>query len=121
MKILIPLFVLLFATCAVFGQHVISTDEDIDRTVSVKDTFDLEFKHGDGYTWWSETTYDSTVVSVRFKSSRLMEGNLPIGGAQIHTLQFTGLKPGSTKIEFFWGRPWLKEKLHTCVVAVRVL
>lgn len=121
MKILIPLFVILLASCAVYSQHVISSDEDINRTLSVKDTFDLEFLHSCGYCWWSDRAYDTTLVSVRFISSRLIEGQLPKGGDQIHTIRFEGLKSGSVRIEFFWGRPWLKEKLHTCAVNVRVL
>lgn len=121
MKIQIAVFLLLLAGSGVFSQHVISTDEEIDRTIRVRDTFDLEFLHGDGYGWWSERNYDTTLVSVRFISSRLMEGHLPIGGQQIHTLRFEGLKPCSVRIEFFWGRPWLKEKLHTFVLNIRVL
>jgi hypothetical protein len=103
-----------------FSQNIISGDTEINKTINVKDTFDLEFLHGDGFAWWSDSNYDSTLISIKFKSSRLMEGNLPIGGKQIHKIQFKGKNPGEVKLDFYWGRPWLKEKLHTCLIIITI-
>ena len=120
MKIQLFFLVSILIYSNTFSQNIIKEDTEINETIRVNDTIDLEFLHGDGFAWWSDTNYDSTLISVKFKSSRLMEGNLPKDGKQIHTIQFKGKKPGKVNLEFYWGRPWLKEKLYTCLIAIQI-
>jgi len=120
MKVLLLVIASFLIYSSTFSQNIITGDTEINKTINVKDTFDLEFLHGDGIAWWPDPNNDSTIISIKFKSSRLMEGNLPFGGKQIHTIQFEGKSPGKVSLDFYWGRPWLKEKLHICHITVLI-
>jgi hypothetical protein len=98
------------------GQNIIEFDTDITRTIKVNDTIDLQFLDwpSPGIRWQLYSAYDTTILSIINKSSRLMEGNFQYGGKYIRTVQYVGLKPGRVELEYFWGRPWLKEKLYYC-------
>jgi predicted secreted protein len=105
-----------FALC----QNIIQSDTSINKTIGIADTFDLQFIHwpSPGFGWKLYSEYDTTVISIKKISSKLMEGNFPKGGKYINTIQFKGNKSGEVILEYFWGRPWLKEKLKRCQIKI---
>jgi hypothetical protein len=102
------------------GQNIIEFDTDITRTIKVNDTIDLQFLDwpSPGIRWQLYSAYDTTIISIINKSSRLMEGNFQVGGKYIRTIQYKGMKPGHVELEYFWGRPWLKEKIYCCRIEI---
>jgi len=121
MNFLVLLITILLQCPIVYGQ-VIQTDTEIDTAIRVNDTVDLQFLNGPGCGagWNQYSGYDTTVIRVRLKSDRLMDGQKPVGGRHIETLQFRALKPGEANLEFFLGRPWLKEKNACCRIRFHV-
>jgi predicted secreted protein len=110
------LLISLFSLC----QNIIHSDTSITKTIKVNDTFDLQFVDwpSPGLGWKLYSEYDSTIISIKEVSSKLMEGNFLIGGKYINTIQFKGNKYGEISLEYFYGRPWLKEKLHRCQIKI---
>ena len=122
MKNLISFISFLFISSFCLCQNVIRTDTTIIQTVSVKDSFELKFENwpGTGYGWYLPENYDSTQVTIQLSKEELMEGYGAIGGKYISTYEFTGLTRGTFLLEYFYGRPWLKEKLRKCNLKIIV-
>jgi len=113
---------LLFLTSTSWGQNIIRSDTAITKTIKVNDTIELQFLDwpSPGIGWKLYSDYDTSLISIKEKSLKLMEGNFPIGGKYIRTIQYKGKKPGEVRLEYFWGRPWLKEKLHRCQIQFKI-
>ena len=99
-----------------YCQEIIQSDTEIAKFIKINDTIDLQFLDwpSPGIGWKLYSDYDTTLISIKGKSSRLMEGDFPKGGRYIKTVQYKGKKPGEVRLEYFWGRSWLKEKIYYC-------
>jgi len=114
------LFLLILITNITFGQNPIDSDISITKSINVNETFELKFVEwpGCGYCWGITYNQDSSFVSIKLKSSELMSGYLPVGGKYINTYSFKGKQKGNVTLTYYYGRPWLKEKLYKCTVTV---
>jgi hypothetical protein len=112
--------VLLIICSTSFCQDIIQSDTDITKSIRVNDTIDLQFLDwpSPGIGWRLYSEYDTTIISINVISSKLMEGNFQFGGKYIKTVQYIGKKTGEVRLEYFWGRPWLQEKLNYCRIAI---
>lgn len=106
-----------------FGQNVIKSDTVISKTVRVNESFELQFLDwpGTGSGWNLTERSDTTNVSVRLLKQVLAEGYGPLGGKYITFYRYTGLNKGVFKLEYHYGRPWLKEKLYECMLEITVI
>jgi hypothetical protein len=122
MKNLISFVSLLFISSFCLCQKVIQTDTIIIQTISVKDSFELRFENwpGPGYGWYLPLNHDSTQVTIHLRKEELMEGYGAKGGKYISTYVYTGLTRGAFLLEYYYGRPWLKEKLRKCNLKIIV-
>ena len=104
------------------GQKYISSDTVINQKIKAGESFELKFVNlpGAGYIWKADSSYNKSIIKIEEVSSVVMEGNGPKGGRYIATIKFTGIKPGNTIIEYFYGRPWLSEWLHRCQIKIQV-
>jgi predicted secreted protein len=117
------LLIFLFSTVSVaFSQNQIKSDTSINKTINVKETFDLQFVDwpSPGLCWQLYSTFDSTILSITKVSDEVMKNNFPKGGKWITTLRFQGNQPGDIKLEYFYGRLWLHEKLHKCEISIHI-
>ena len=105
-----------------YCQNIIQSDTEITKIIKVNDTIDLQFIDwpSAGIGWKLYSDYDTTLISIKGKSSRLMDGDFPKGGRYINTIQYTGKNPGEVKLEYYWGRPLLKEKIYYCRIEINV-
>ena len=104
------------------GQKYISSDTSITQKIKSGNSFELKFVNlpGAGYIWKADSSYDKSIIAIREVSSVVMEGNAAAGGHFINTIEFIGKKPGNTIIDYFYGRPWLKEWLYKCQIKIQV-
>ncbi len=117
------LFILCFiGSIATLGQRAINSDTIIRRNIKVNEGFELKFQEcpGAGYGWSLSTPCDTTILSVRQKSTELMDGNYQVGGHYITTYYFKGLKRKNLILVFYYQRPWLKDKLFKCKIMIRI-
>ncbi|MGA3012563.1 MAG: protease inhibitor I42 family protein [Bacteroidales bacterium] len=104
------------------GQKYISSDTVITQKIKSGTSFELKFVNlpGAGYIWQADSVYDKSIITIKDVSSVVMEGNATGGGHFINTIEFIGKKQGSTIIEYFYKRPWLKEWLYKCQIKIEV-
>ena len=113
---------LINASLLSFGQTPIQSDTVIEKEINVGECFDLQFldSPGSGYGWTLTSQYDTTTLSIRLISSRLLVGDGPKGGQYIRTYTFKGLNNGTVNLKYAYGRPWLEEQLYHCCITVRI-
>jgi len=113
-------FILISTFC--LSQNSVQTDTTISKILNVGESFELRFENwpGTGYVWYLAENYDSTQVTIHLKKEELAEGYKPIGGKYISSFEYTGLTNGTFLLEYFYGRPWLKEKLKKCNLKIIV-
>jgi predicted secreted protein len=104
------------------GQKPISSDTIIRKNLSVNQGFELKFVDcpGAGYGWSLSAPYDSTVLSVRQKSSELMKGNHPVGGHYVRTYYYKVLSKKNITLVYYYQRPWLQDNVYKCKILIRV-
>jgi predicted secreted protein len=95
------------------SQEIILPNAELSKRLNVHDTLDLQFINspGAGVIWNFNCNYDSSVISIKYKSYKLMSGDFPIGGRYIGTIQYQGLKAGKIMLVYSYGRQWLKDDL----------
>lgn len=95
------------------SQDIILPNTEISKSLTVHDTLDLQFFNspGSGFLWNFNCNYDSSVVSIKYKSYKLRNGDFPKGGRYISTIQYQGLKPGRILLLYSYGQQWLKDDL----------
>ncbi|MCX6280919.1 MAG: protease inhibitor I42 family protein [Bacteroidetes bacterium] len=122
MKNVISGIALLLLSTTALAQGYIQSDTTINKTIKLKESFELQFVHcpGCGYSWGLMKKCDSTVISIQLVSDEVMAGNGPVGGHYISTYKYTGLATGSYLLEYFYRRPWLKEYLFKCSLTIIV-
>jgi hypothetical protein len=49
-----------------------------------------------------------------------MEGSYPVGGKYIVTYFVKGLEKRCINWVYFYGRPWLKDRLYKCKIIIRM-
>jgi predicted secreted protein len=110
------------AVSLVFSQNPIKSDTSINKTIKVHETFDLQFVDwpSPGLCWQLYSSFDSTILSITMVSDEVMKNNFPKGGKWIKTLRFQGNQPGDVKLEYFYGRLWLDEKLNKCELNIHI-
>ena len=117
------LFILCFmVSITSLGQRPINSDTLIRKNIIVNEGFELKFLEcpGAGYGWSLSTSYDTTILSIRQKSSELMEGNYQVGGHYVTTYYFEGLKRKNLTLTYYYQRPWLKDKLYKCKILIKI-
>jgi predicted secreted protein len=122
MKPLTIIVLLLITVISALGQNFIDSDSVIYKKLEINESFDLQFvdRPSPGMLWSINTKYDSTMITIKEISSKLMEGDFPIGGRYVKTVEFTGIKKGEIVLEYSIGRPWIKEILHTCQISIEI-
>lgn len=120
MKTPLLIFTLLLIICFCDAQEVIRSDTSILKTIGVNESFELRFEDlpGAGYMWRLSENSDTTWVKIELVKKELMEGYQPIGGKYISIYAYTGLSTGTFMLEYYYGRPWLKEKLYKCTLKI---
>ncbi len=116
------ILLLVFNTAVSPGQGIIRHDTVIKKVIAVNDTFSLDFLYwpSPGICWALYSEYDTTQLSIRETFVRLLEGK-QFGGKYVATWRYIGLKPGEVTLEYYWGRPWLKEKEYQCLIEVFIV
>jgi predicted secreted protein len=113
-------FILLSTFC--LSQNPIQKDTTLTKTINVGESFELRFEDSPGtaYVWYLNENYDSTQVTIQQQKEELIEGYKPKGGKYITSYVYTGLTSGTFFLEYYFGRPWLKEKLKRCKLKIIV-
>jgi hypothetical protein len=119
MKGIIFLGILILLTKITLCQNLIQSDTSIEKTIRVNDTIDLQFLDwpSPGICWTLYSKYDTSMISMRLKSTKPLT-QFPKGGKWISTIQYKAKKPGEVKLEYYWGRPWLKEQKYLCKLSI---
>jgi len=122
MKTLFSGFCFLLIGLLSYSQGIIHNDTVISKTIRIGETFDLQFEHlpGAGYLWEFSGGCDSTEVSIKQINKQPEEGNQPIVGKYVYTNRYIGLKKGTYRVEYAYGRPWLQEHLYHCILEIFV-
>jgi predicted secreted protein len=118
----IIVFIFFSGISVTFSQNQIKSDTSINKTINVKETFDLQFVDwpSPGLCWQLYSNFDSTILTITKVSYEVMKNNFPKGGKWIKTLRFQGNQPGDVKLEYYYGRLWLNEKLHKCELNIHI-
>jgi predicted secreted protein len=122
MKPVTVIILLLIAGTYGKGQNFIDSDTVIYKKMKIRESFNLQFLDypSPGMLWSINPKYDSTVITIKDLSSKLIEGDFPIGGRYIKTVEFTGIKKGNIVLEYSIGRPWINEILHQCQISIEI-
>ena len=122
LKTLIFSVLLIFIGSMSWCQNLIDSDTEIDKQININDTIDLQFVDwpSPGLFWILDSEYDTTLLSIKEKSHKLMQGYLPFGGKCIRTIQYKGKNKGKVNLEYTYGRPWRKEIMYICKIIITI-
>ena len=119
-KRILTLFVL-FVVNTSFSQSPIKSDTTINKRIKKKEIFKLDFQscHTCGYRWILDNNNDSTKL-VFISVDPIKNTEHKIGGNEIETWSFQGLKKGKYQLIFIYKRPWLEAIEKKVIVNIKV-
>lgn len=118
MKTVLLSTILLFISSLSWCQNLIQSNTEINKTINLNDTINLQFVDwpSPGMFWQLDSNYDTTLILIKEKSFKLMEGNFPKGGKYIRTIQYKGKKPGEVRLVYTFKRHSLNEETYFCKI-----
>lgn len=121
MKIIYCFLIALFFSTICLSQNAISTDTTIVKTIQKGESFELsfEFSPGSGYVWYLAGN-DSAHINISLKEKKLKDGYGAKGGVYLYHYKYLAQDIGTFSLEYYYGRPWLNERLKRCSVSVIV-
>jgi predicted secreted protein len=120
MKTTLLLFTFLLSAYLCHSQDAIYTDTVIVKNTKVNESFELSFEDlpGAGYVWRLPENADTTEVKITPVNKELLEDYQSIGGKYTSTYAYTAKSTGTFILAYYYGRPWLKEKLKKCILKI---
>jgi predicted secreted protein len=112
---------MLFAINFVFSQEQTNSDTTISKRIKKNETFTVDFQscHSCGYRWIMDSNSDSTKLKF-IATTSIKNTEHQVGGNEIESWSFKGLKKGKYQLIFVYKRPWVDKIQKKEIVNIRV-